>query len=304
MEEPLPYPERAEKMDAERFLELSVRKGWPLSSLRGAEPADRHAVLAVFALYASDAEKAGERGSDGARSFLENAGSFLKGTVDDLLALARETGWIDGEGRLNAFVSPGMSTGRVEAEIEFAEDLRSKRRLEARAALQKKNREVNSKPSGIVPEEPGDEAFMLKALVEAEKAAGEGEVPVGAVLVMDGEIIGRGRNAPIRLHDPTAHAEIRAIREAAERLGNYRLEGSTLYVTLEPCPMCTGAIAEARLERVVFGASDERKGALGGAVNLGSSPAVQRSILVTKGVLAEESLALLKSFFRSKRKGD
>ncbi|MDD7442657.1 MAG: tRNA adenosine(34) deaminase TadA [Sutterellaceae bacterium] len=304
MEEPLPYPERVEKADAERFLELSIRKGWPVAALRTAPAADRHAVLAVFALYAAEAEKAGKRGSDGAVRFLENAGSFLKGTVGDLLALARETAWIDGEGRLNAFISPGLSTGRVEAEIEFAEDLRSKRRTEARAALQKKNREVNSKPSGIVPEESGDEAFMREALSEAKQAGKEGEVPVGAVLVMGGKIIGRGRNAPIRLHDPTAHAEIRAIREAAERLGNYRLEGSTLYVTLEPCPMCTGAIAEARLERVVFGASDERKGALGGAVNLGSSPAVQRSILVTKGVLAEESLALLRDFFRRKRKGE
>ena len=150
-----------------------------------------------------------------------------------------------------------------------------------------------------------NEEYMSLALDLAREAAEHGEVPVGCVIAdAAGRVIGRGRNRREELGDATAHAEVEAIREAGAALGSWRLEGCTMYMTLEPCPMCTGAIAEARVERVVFGASDERKGAFGGAVNLGSSPAVRRSILVTKGVLAEESLVLLKKFFRSKRKGD
>ena len=147
-----------------------------------------------------------------------------------------------------------------------------------------------------------DVAFMREAMALAERAAAEGEVPVGAVLVRGGAVIGRGWNRPIASHDPTAHAEIGALRDAAEHVGNYRLPGSTLYVTLEPCPMCAGAIVHARVARVVFGASDPRTGAAGSVFDL--LPSDERFNHRTRcdgGVLAEECGDLLRAFFRARR---
>ena len=118
------------------------------------------------------------------------------------------------------------------------------------------------------PEQPDDTHWMRLALVQARLAAQAGEVPVGAVVVKNGRVLATGRNAPIAGHDPTAHAEIMALREAAHSLGNYRLEGCTLYVTLEPCTMCSGAILHARVARVVYGAPDTQTGAAGGALNV------------------------------------
>jgi tRNA(adenine34) deaminase len=144
---------------------------------------------------------------------------------------------------------------------------------------------------------------MRRALVLARRAEAEGEVPVGAVLVRDGEVIGEGWNRPIASADPTAHAEILALREAALRVGNYRLPGSTLYVTLEPCVMCAGAIIHARVERLVFGACDPKGGAAGGRFDL--LPSDQRFNHRTAcdgGLLAEECAELLRAFFRRRRK--
>lgn len=146
-----------------------------------------------------------------------------------------------------------------------------------------------------------DEAFMREALALARAAAGVDEVPVGAVLVIDGGIVGRGFNQPIRRHDPTAHAEIMALRDAAERVGNYRLPGSTLYVTLEPCVMCSGAIMHARVGRVVFGARDPKTGAAGSVIDLYSEERLNHHADIVGGVLAEECGALLSSFFAARR---
>jgi tRNA(adenine34) deaminase len=143
--------------------------------------------------------------------------------------------------------------------------------------------------------------FMRAALALAALAADDGEVPVGAVVVRDGEIVGRGRNAPIGSHDPTAHAEILALRDAAQRLGNYRLPGCTLYVTLEPCAMCVGAIFHARITRVVFGARDAKTGAAGSVVDLFAEPQLNHHATVAAGVLAEECGALISSFFARRR---
>ncbi|MFZ5536552.1 MAG: tRNA adenosine(34) deaminase TadA [Pseudomonadota bacterium] len=146
-----------------------------------------------------------------------------------------------------------------------------------------------------------DTYWMERALERARRAEAEGEVPVGAVLVKEGELVGEGWNRPIAACDPTAHAEIQALRDASERLGNYRLPGTTLYVTLEPCPMCVGAMIHARVERVVFGASDPKTGACGGALDLAHHPSHNHRLIVDGGVMAEPAAELLRTFFRRRR---
>ncbi len=147
-----------------------------------------------------------------------------------------------------------------------------------------------------------DEDWMRHALMLAHKAAELGEVPVGAVLVKDDQVISEGWNQPIKQHDPTAHAEIMAIRRAAQLLENYRLPGTTLYITIEPCSMCAGAIVHARISRVVFGASEPRAGAAGSIFNLLQNAQFNHQTEVTSGVLAEECGRVLKDFFSLRRK--
>ena len=142
---------------------------------------------------------------------------------------------------------------------------------------------------------------MRAALAEAEAAAGEGEVPVGAIVVAGGAIIARGHNRSETDNDPSAHAEIVALRKAALESGNYRLTDATLYVTLEPCAMCMGAIVQARIERLVFGAYDPKAGAAGTAIDLSESPSFNHRFEINGGVLAEECGAVLNTFFESKR---
>jgi tRNA(adenine34) deaminase len=142
---------------------------------------------------------------------------------------------------------------------------------------------------------------MREALVLAEDAAKAGEVPVGAVVVKDGEVIGRGYNRPIASADPTAHAEIVALREAAQKLGNYRLPGCELYVTLEPCAMCVGAMVHARIERVIYGTRDPKTGACGSIVDLPALATFNHHGTFEGGVLAEECGRVLKRFFAGRR---
>jgi tRNA(adenine34) deaminase len=146
-----------------------------------------------------------------------------------------------------------------------------------------------------------DLRFMEEALGLAREAEANGEVPVGAVLVVAGNIIGRGRNAPIGQTDPTAHAEIQALREAALATDNYRLKGSTLYVTLEPCPMCAGAMVHARVGRLVYGCSDPRSGAAGSVFDLVQTDTLNHRMDVSQGVLEHECKDLLQTFFRARR---
>jgi len=146
-----------------------------------------------------------------------------------------------------------------------------------------------------------DIRHMRAAIEQAELARTSGEVPVGAVLVVDGEIVGRGYNQPISAHDPTAHAEVMALRDAGLHLANYRLPNSTLYVTLEPCVMCCGAIMHARVERVVFSARDPKTGAAGSVINLFSEPRLNHHAKVEGGVLADECGAMLSRFFADRR---
>ena len=143
--------------------------------------------------------------------------------------------------------------------------------------------------------------FMQAALAEARQAAQAGEVPIGAVIVRDGAILATGQNRVLRDLDPTAHAEIVALRAAASAVGNYRLGGCTLYVTLEPCSMCAGAMIHARLARLVFAAADPKAGAAGSVLAVINHPQLNHQMLVEQGILADESAELLRSFFRERR---
>jgi tRNA(adenine34) deaminase len=146
-----------------------------------------------------------------------------------------------------------------------------------------------------------DLGFMRLALEQAALARRAGEVPVGAVVVRDGQVVGRGWNHPIGAHDPTGHAEVGALRDAARRLGNYRLPGCDLYVTLEPCAMCAGAIQHARIRRVVWGAADAKTGACGSVIDLFAEPRLNHHATVTGGVLADECARTLQAFFTERR---
>lgn len=146
-----------------------------------------------------------------------------------------------------------------------------------------------------------DRDYMALALEEARRAAAGGEVPVGAVVVLGGAVIGRAANRPIAATDPTAHAEVLALREAARVAGNYRLTGATLYATVEPCAMCCGALLQARVERLVYGADDPKAGAVRSLHRLLDDPRLNHEVAVTGGVRAEECGALLREFFRSRR---
>jgi tRNA(adenine34) deaminase len=157
----------------------------------------------------------------------------------------------------------------------------------------------HGKPISVNPRE--DVKFMRAALGEAARAMKEEEVPVGAVVVHEGRILARAHNRSLHLHDPTAHAEIMALRRAARKLGNYRLTGCSLYATIEPCAMCAGAVVQARLRRVVFGAEDAKAGAGGSVLGILNHPKLNHRVEVRSGILQEECAAILRAFFRRRR---
>jgi tRNA(adenine34) deaminase len=148
---------------------------------------------------------------------------------------------------------------------------------------------------------PSDELWMQEALREAQRALALGEVPVGAVVVREGRIIGRGCNQPISANDPTAHAEVLALREAARSIGNYRLPDCDLYVTVEPCAMCAGAIIHARIRRLIYGADDPKAGAVHSILQVLNHPKLNHQVEITPGVLASRCMDLLQTFFRERR---
>lgn len=161
----------------------------------------------------------------------------------------------------------------------------------------------DSLESSLIASAVDDRRFMAEALVLAGVAAEADEVPVGAIVVVDGVIVGRGHNAPIGLHDPSAHAEIRALRDAAAQVGNYRLPNATLYATLEPCAMCAGAIMHARIARVVYGAPDPKTGACGSVIDLFAEARLNHHAVVEGGVMLEDCATVLRDFFRARRSG-
>lgn len=149
--------------------------------------------------------------------------------------------------------------------------------------------------------EPNDEEFMREALAEAEAARGDGEIPVGAVVILGGGVVARGRNAVIGSSDPTAHAEIAALREAGRAIGNYRLTGATVYSTIEPCAMCAGALVHARIARLVYGAKDPKAGAVESHFGICTTDFLNHQVSVEGGILEDECRRVLQSFFRERR---
>ena len=300
--------------DIERFVALSIRRGSTLASIEKNDPtlADLKCVAGAALLF-WPAKPEGEALTDAeveraTERFLAEAGDWLKAAPAEVRALferfslAERTNLeSEPQGLYRSLLEPmpGVTASRLLDELESARTILAERRARRIEALREKNRTVNSGAPSVDPE--ADVRFMREALEEAKRAADAGEVPVGAVLVKDGKVVARGGNRTIRDRDPTAHAEVLVLREAARLLDNHRLEGLSLYVTLEPCPMCAGAIAEARLERLVFGADDPKKGAAGGAFSLFDVPGVNHRPWVTTGVLKAESERMLKDFFEARR---
>lgn len=293
---------------SDAFVRLTLKAGLPVKSLE--KNKEELAVVLSAAMLALH-----EAGADSPRRAEEVVSGLFSGGVlswmssDEttsarILDLLEEGGFIKRRGdsleMCAVYVKPGHTLSRLADEMEAAAEILKRRRQTARDELQARNRALNSRTTAAPPREV-DEAFMMLALAEAEKAYEADEVPVGAVLVKDGVVIASGSNLTIRNSDPTAHAEVVAIRLGAERIENHRLVGSTLYVTLEPCPMCAGAVCESRIERVVYGAGDARKGAFGGAFNLSSFAGINHRPVVESGVLAEEARSLLVKFFEKKR---
>ena len=300
--------------DIERFVALSIRRGSTLASIEKNDPtlADLKCVAGAALLF-WPAKPEGEALTDAeveraTERFLAEAGDWLKAAPAEVRALferfslAERTNLeSEPQGLYRSLLEPmpGVTASRLLDELESARTILAERRARRIEALREKNRTLNSGAPSVDPE--ADVRFMREALEEAKRAADAGEVPVGAVLVKDGKVVARGGNRTIRDRDPTAHAEVLVLREAARLLDNHRLEGLSLYVTLEPCPMCAGAIAEARLERLVFGADDPKKGAAGGAFSLFDVPGVNHRPWVTTGVLKAESERMLKDFFEARR---
>ena len=261
-----------------KFVKLSIRRGSSLASL---SKSPDH--LDTFRATARDPLDPDE---EDAKKFLAEAGNWITDTAQNLLEVSASS--------IEQIVRFPLSelTSAVEA---FREEIRQKRKHKALS------REEEVRLSRI--DRSRDEYFMREALVEAEKAHQAGEVPVGAVVVdKEGKIIGRGHNLVVAGHDPSGHAEIIALKNASQNLKNYRLDNCTIYVTLEPCPMCSGAIIGARLARLVYGAKDQKAGAAESVFKLFDEKRVNHHTDVTAGVLEEDCLRILQSFFVELRK--
>ena len=268
-----------------KFVKLSIRRGSSLASL-SKSPEHLRTVVDAFRATARDPLDPDE---EDAKKFLVEAGSWITDSAQNLL---------------DASVSPPnehvnkFSLSELTSAVEvFREEIRQKRKQQALS------REEEVRLSRI--DRSRDEYFMREALAEAEKAHQAGEVPVGAVVVdKEGRIIGRGHNLVVAGHDPSGHAEIIALRNASQNIKNYRLDNCAIYVTLEPCPMCSGAIIGARLTRLVYGAKDQKAGAVESVFKLFDERRVNHHTDVTAGVLEEDCLRMLRSFFVELRKRD
>ncbi len=266
-----------------KFVKLSIRRGSSLASL-SKSPEHLRTVVDAFRATARDPLDPDE---EDAKKFLVEAGSWITDSAQNLLDASVSSP----NEHVNKF-SLSELTSAVEV---FREEIRQKRKQQALS------REEEVRLSRI--DRSRDEYFMREALAEAEKAHQAGEVPVGAVVVdKEGRIIGRGHNLVVAGHDPSGHAEIIALRNASQNIKNYRLDNCAIYVTLEPCPMCSGAIIGARLTRLVYGAKDQKAGAVESVFKLFDERRVNHHTDVTAGVLEEDCLRMLRSFFVELRK--
>ena len=287
--------------DIETFSALTIRRGSSLESLARTSNDYVRVVIGAWLLSVPKTVTRDEALTSAER-FLSDVGQWLNVTPEALLAEALSLGLMNEgpEGLTHDLMPrPGVTARRLTDELESAQAILAARRARTREVLQAKNRAVNSGEPPV--DDEADQRFMHEALKEAQAAADAGEVPVGAVLVDNGVIVARAGNRTLRDGDPTAHAEMLVLREGARVAKNHRLTNATLYVTLEPCPMCAGGIVQARPSRVVFGASDPRMGAVGGALSLFDLPGINHRPWVRRGVLADDAKALLRTFFAQRR---
>lgn len=266
----------------DKFVRLSIRRGSPLESL-GKNPEDLDVVLLAFL---STIQTDGQPTLEEAERFLSSAGDWISAKPQELLRAAENYG-------KEAGIKYDLSA-LTDAVTSAREKLKSEKR---RAALK---REEELKLERL--DRSKDEFFMREALAEARLASDADEVPIGAVVVdPQGKIIGRAHNHVLREQDPCGHAEVLALREACKAVGHYRLDGCSIFVTLEPCPMCAGAIMGARLARLVYGAKEEKTGAVESVFKLFDEKRLNHHTLVTSGMLKQESLELLRDFFTKLR---
>ena len=287
--------------DIETFSALTIRRGSSLESLARTSNDYVRVVVGAWLLSVPKTVTRDEALTSAER-FLSDPGQWLNVTPEALLAEALSLELMNEgpEGLTHDLMPrPGVTARRLTDELESAQAILAARRARTREVLQAKNRAVNSGEPPV--DDEADQRFMREALKEAQAAADAGEVPVGAVLVDNGVIVARAGNRTLRDGDPTAHAEMLVLREGAKVAKNHRLTNATLYVTLEPCPMCAGGIVQARPSRVVFGASDPRMGAVGGALSLFDLPGINHRPWVRRGVLADDAKALLTTFFAQRR---
>ncbi len=300
----------------DRLAHLAARDDLLLSTLRQRDARDFELVLATAALFIPPEASLTERQANEAlRHFLSSAGAMLdldhvelRRWLADLGYLRRSDRGTDyRRGQLPAWLAAAGNEVSAEMLAEAVTTARAARSSQREARKQAwlsravEAIQVTEEPALQPEAHPQDEMYMRRAIDQAHNAWALSEVPVGAVIVKDGEIIATGFNQPIAHADPTAHAEIQAIRAAAEALGNYRLNHCALYVTLEPCAMCAGAIQHARIERVIFGAPDPKTGACGSVVDLFAEPKLNHHARVRGGVLAAECGGLLSRFFAERR---
>jgi len=291
-----------------RWRELCVRRAISLAGLASGRQEDFRTVLAAAALAFEERRRYSEAEvNERLAEWLANAGAMLSTDHAELRRMLVDT-------RLLARDGFGHAYERIAAPAEYASAIEAlsgvdlavvTRETRASHALQRATRKAAWKrralPAHRDVANDDDARWMDEALVLAREAQARDEVPVGAIVVHEGRIVGRGGNAPIAGSDPTAHAEIAALREAAAEAGNYRLPGTSLYVTLEPCAMCAGAMLHARVQRVVFGAGDPKTGACGSVVDLFAEPRLNHHATVVAGVRDDECSALLTAFFRARR---
>jgi tRNA(adenine34) deaminase len=294
----------------ERLAQLAIRQGVHLSTLQQKDGRDLELIFASAALHFPREHLLDERAANRVlKDFLGGVGIMLATDHVELRRWLVDTGFVrrsDFGTDYRRGTMPGwlaaaaaeldaQQLGRTVTEARAAHDAQREARRQAWLASQIRVTEE------ALPAEDADATYMRLALDQAHNAWALAEVPVGAVVVRDGQVIATGFNQPIGNSDPTAHAEIQAMRAAAELLGNYRLSHCELYVTLEPCAMCAGAMQHARIKRLVYGASDPKTGACGSVVNLFDEPRLNHHTAVRSGVLADEAGELLSRFFAERR---